>query len=176
MAEWAEIAGDHFVELFWSEGTGVGGDCGFGPPIDHPAYGGMDAYIRSHTARPMLAQVQQNANMRRNHAPPAASRRPLMSVYDLLDQEKKLRPCPCCGAAATVIEYTLGVSCSRGSCVPGKLPVYLSEKDAVEAGFTSVVERWNTAELTAERDALVWPSKQPADPIPSQDTEPTHEQ
>lgn len=167
-----EIADDHFIALFWSDGTGVGGDGGLAPPVDHPAYGGMDAYIRRHTARPMSARLPQSANMRSAPARQAAPRLPLMSVYDLLDQEKKLRPCPCCGAAARVIEYPLGVSCSRGACVPGKLPVYLSEKDAVEAGFASVVERWNTAELAAERDALVWPSKQPANPIPSQGTEP----
>ena len=40
-----EIADDHFVELYWSEGTGIGGDCGNNRPCDHPSYGGMDSYI-----------------------------------------------------------------------------------------------------------------------------------
>lgn len=40
-----DIADDHFVQLFWSEGTGIGGDCGSAPPCEHPAYGGMDAFI-----------------------------------------------------------------------------------------------------------------------------------
>lgn len=149
-----ELADDHFVELFWTEGTGIGGDVYSGPPADHPAYGGMDAYIQRHASMPWSALAQPKADKTTVHqAPP---RRPLMSVYDLLAREPELHPCPCCGVAARVIEYPLGVSCSRGSCVPGKLPVYLSERDAVDAGFESVVERWNTAKLNAERDALVW--------------------
>ena len=45
MTFYSEIADDHYVELSWSEGVGVGGDCGMAPPCDHPAYGGMDAFI-----------------------------------------------------------------------------------------------------------------------------------
>ena len=40
-----EIADDHFVEIYWNEGTGIGADGGFGPPCDRPEYGGMNAYI-----------------------------------------------------------------------------------------------------------------------------------
>ena len=47
-----EIADDHFVELFWSEGVGVGGDCGNGPPCEHPAYGGMNSYIARRAQAP----------------------------------------------------------------------------------------------------------------------------
>ena len=47
-----EIADDHFVQLYWSEGVGFGGDCGNAPPCEHPAYGGMDAYIARQVQRP----------------------------------------------------------------------------------------------------------------------------
>lgn len=47
-----EIADDHYTELYWSGGVGVGGDCGVAPPCDHPTYGGMNAYIQRHTQRP----------------------------------------------------------------------------------------------------------------------------
>lgn len=52
-----EIADDHFVSLSWSHGTGVGGNVGTndgypaGPPCDHPAFGGMDAFIARRTQR-----------------------------------------------------------------------------------------------------------------------------
>lgn len=162
-----EIADDHFVQLFWSEGTGVGGDGGSGPPIDHPAYGGMDAFISRRIARPgAVPAPQHNVIAVRPQVEQRISR---LRAYDLFEteQEGKLRPCPCCGSKARVIEYPLGISCSRWSCVPGKLPVYLSEADAVAADFESVVERWNTAELNAERDALVWPRRNAATSVQS---------
>lgn len=48
-----EIADEHYTEMFWEEGTGVGeytSEYGIGP-IDHPAYGGMNAYIARRTSR-----------------------------------------------------------------------------------------------------------------------------
>ncbi len=160
-----EIADDHFVELFWSEGTGVGADGGDGPPTDHPAYGGMDAYIRRRTA--CAANGHAVHKQIASPASEAASPPRLMSVHELLAQEANLRRCPFCGAAPRIIEYPLGVSCSRFSCVPGKLTVYLSEQDAVEAGFSSVVERWNTAVVSPEGAALFWPSNSGAQDLRS---------
>jgi hypothetical protein len=40
-----EIYDDHYTQVWWEHGTGIGGDCGDGPPCEHPAYGGMDAWI-----------------------------------------------------------------------------------------------------------------------------------
>jgi hypothetical protein len=47
-----EIYDDHYVELSWSEGVGIGGDCGFAPPTDHPAYGGINSWIVRASQRP----------------------------------------------------------------------------------------------------------------------------
>lgn len=47
-----EIADDHYVALSWSEGVGVGGDCGNAPPCDHPAYGGIDSWIANRIRTP----------------------------------------------------------------------------------------------------------------------------
>ena len=47
-----DIADDHRAALSWSEGVGVGGDCGRAPPSDHPTYGGMDAYIQRNIRHP----------------------------------------------------------------------------------------------------------------------------
>lgn len=58
MTQWAEHADDHYVALSWSEGTGVGASIGSddgypaGPPCDHPAFGGMDAWIRRRIQQP----------------------------------------------------------------------------------------------------------------------------
>ncbi len=48
-----EIADDHYEAMFWEEGTGVGehtSEYGIGP-IDHPAFGGMNAYLARRTNR-----------------------------------------------------------------------------------------------------------------------------
>ena len=153
-----EMADDHFIELFWSEGTGIGADCGYGPAAEHPAYGGMEAFIarRAFGSEIPIATHSEKGEVRK----PVIAQRSRLSIYALLDAESagRINPCPCCGSKARVVEYPLGISCSRWSCIPGKLPVYLSDRDAMEAGFPSVINRWNTAKLNAERNALIWPS------------------
>jgi len=41
-----EIADDHMVDISWSDGTGIGERDGRFGPMDHPSFGGIDAYIR----------------------------------------------------------------------------------------------------------------------------------
>lgn len=154
-----EIADDHFVELYWSEGTGIGGDGGFGPPCDAPEYGGMNAWMARRVSGVRAPGLRRISEAKPQHVPVQA-RPHYMSIYELiaLGKERGIGPCPHCGSGARVIEYPLGISCSRGVCMPGKIPIYLSEADAVRDGFVSVVERWNAARLGADGSSLVWPT------------------
>lgn len=152
-----DIADDHYAKLSWNGELYVDDD-GYPtvPPFEPqhgygPVSGGMDLWFSQAAERSAYVLPP----------PPSPTALPdfdRADIHKLLKAQAqgKIRPCPCCGSAARVIEYPLGIACSRWSCTPGKQPIYLSDAVATANGFGSVIEFWNASALNPERDALVW--------------------